>query len=55
MLDEYYKLWGWDENGVPTRPALDELGLSESYDFSSLLASPVATNWLRQAMMLILR
>jgi aldehyde:ferredoxin oxidoreductase len=29
MLDEYYKLWGWDSNGIPTRETLQELGLSE--------------------------
>jgi aldehyde:ferredoxin oxidoreductase len=27
MLDEYYRLMGWDENGVPTPPRLRELGL----------------------------
>jgi aldehyde:ferredoxin oxidoreductase len=27
MLPEYYKLRGWDENGVPTREKLKELGL----------------------------
>lgn len=27
MLDEYYRLRGWDENGVPTREKLKELGL----------------------------
>ncbi|MDZ4230669.1 MAG: aldehyde ferredoxin oxidoreductase family protein [Dehalococcoidales bacterium] len=28
MLPEYYRLRGWDENGVPTREKLAELGLS---------------------------
>jgi aldehyde:ferredoxin oxidoreductase len=27
MLDDYYRLRGWDENGVPTREKLKELGL----------------------------
>ena len=29
MLDEFYRIMGWDENGVPTREKLDELGLLE--------------------------
>jgi aldehyde:ferredoxin oxidoreductase len=29
MLPEYYRLRGWDENGVPTAEKLEELGLSE--------------------------
>jgi aldehyde:ferredoxin oxidoreductase len=28
MLDEYYRLMGWDANGVPTAQRLDELGLT---------------------------
>ena len=28
MLDEYYRLMGWDASGVPTAQRLDELGLS---------------------------
>lgn len=27
MLDEYYQLRGWDEQGIPTREKLDDLGL----------------------------
>ncbi len=27
FLDEYYKLRGWDENGVPTKEKLEELKL----------------------------
>jgi len=27
MLDEYYKLRGWDSNGRPTKAKLKELGL----------------------------
>jgi aldehyde:ferredoxin oxidoreductase len=27
MLPKYYKLRGWDENGIPTRKTLDKLGL----------------------------
>ncbi|MFO7991143.1 MAG: aldehyde ferredoxin oxidoreductase C-terminal domain-containing protein, partial [Thermoplasmata archaeon] len=27
MLDEYYELRGWDENGIPTEEKLRELGL----------------------------
>ncbi len=26
-LEEYYKLWGWTEEGVPTKEALDSLGI----------------------------
>ncbi|MEM1943157.1 MAG: aldehyde ferredoxin oxidoreductase family protein [Candidatus Caldarchaeum sp.] len=29
MLDEYYSLHGWDENGVPKRETLERLGLVE--------------------------
>ena len=29
MLKEYYRTRGWDENGVPTRQKLTELGLAE--------------------------
>jgi hypothetical protein len=28
MLDEYYDLRGWDQNGIPTEKKLKELGLS---------------------------
>jgi aldehyde:ferredoxin oxidoreductase len=28
MLPEYYRLRGWDENGVPSPEKLQELGLS---------------------------
>ena len=27
MLEEYYELRGWDENGLPTEEKLEELGL----------------------------
>lgn len=27
-LDSYYAIWGWTKEGVPTREALDKLGLS---------------------------
>jgi aldehyde:ferredoxin oxidoreductase len=27
MLEEYYRLRGWDENGIPTERKLKELGL----------------------------
>jgi aldehyde:ferredoxin oxidoreductase len=27
MLAEYYKVRGWDENGIPTDSKLEELGL----------------------------
>ncbi len=26
-LEEYYKLWGWTSEGIPTKDALDKLGL----------------------------
>jgi aldehyde:ferredoxin oxidoreductase len=29
MLDDYYRLRGWDENGVPSRDKLNQLGLGE--------------------------
>jgi aldehyde:ferredoxin oxidoreductase len=29
MLPEYYRLRGWDENGVPTLERLSQLGLSQ--------------------------
>jgi len=29
MLTEYYRLWGWDEDGAPTPTSIDELGLSD--------------------------
>jgi aldehyde:ferredoxin oxidoreductase len=28
MLDEYYRLLGWDEEGIPSRRTLKKLGLS---------------------------
>jgi aldehyde:ferredoxin oxidoreductase len=27
MLDEYYRLHGWDGNGIPTKRTLRKLGL----------------------------
>ncbi|MBI4334025.1 MAG: aldehyde ferredoxin oxidoreductase family protein [Chloroflexi bacterium] len=30
MIDEYYKVRGWDQNGVPTAEKLRELGLEET-------------------------
>ncbi|MBT3275524.1 MAG: aldehyde ferredoxin oxidoreductase, partial [Spirochaetales bacterium] len=29
MLSEYYRIRGWDDNGIPTDRVLDELGLGE--------------------------
>lgn len=29
MLNEYYDLRGWSEEGIPTRDTLTELGLEE--------------------------
>jgi len=29
MLKEYYRTRGWDENGVPTKQKLTELGLAD--------------------------
>jgi len=29
ILDEYYRLRGWDKNGVPTRDKLKKLGLED--------------------------
>jgi aldehyde:ferredoxin oxidoreductase len=31
MLDDYYKIRGWDKNGVPTREKCRELDLEDSY------------------------
>ncbi|MGQ9599112.1 MAG: aldehyde ferredoxin oxidoreductase family protein [Anaerolineae bacterium] len=38
MLDDYYRLRGWDQQGVPKAEKLDELGIT-----------PVPDNWLREA------
>ena len=32
MLDDYYRLSGWNHNGVPTREKLDSLNLSDVAD-----------------------
>jgi aldehyde:ferredoxin oxidoreductase len=29
MLTEYYRLWGWDEQGRPPKSAIEELGLAD--------------------------
>jgi aldehyde:ferredoxin oxidoreductase len=29
MLDEYYRLRGWDANGIPSAEKLKDLGLDE--------------------------
>jgi len=29
MLDDYYKVRGWDNEGIPTDEKLKELGLAE--------------------------
>ena len=29
LLPEYYQMRGWDQNGVPTREKLQELGLEK--------------------------
>ncbi|MDD4160789.1 MAG: aldehyde ferredoxin oxidoreductase C-terminal domain-containing protein, partial [Synergistaceae bacterium] len=31
MLDEYYRVRGWDENGVPRPETVARLGLEEKY------------------------
>ena len=28
-LTEYYRLWGWDDQGIPTKATLEELGLED--------------------------
>ena len=33
MLDDYYKLRGWDSNGIPTAAKLEELGLGDYVRF----------------------
>jgi aldehyde:ferredoxin oxidoreductase len=30
MLDEYYKIKGWDINGIPTNKRLSEIGISKT-------------------------
>ncbi|MFC2042773.1 aldehyde ferredoxin oxidoreductase family protein [Chloroflexota bacterium] len=32
MLDEYYRIMGWDDNGIPTRECLNRLDLSKALD-----------------------
>lgn len=32
MLDEYYNIMGWDDNGIPTREYLNRLDLSKGLD-----------------------
>ena len=32
MLDEYYTIMGWDDNGIPTGGCLNRLNLSEALD-----------------------
>jgi aldehyde:ferredoxin oxidoreductase len=32
MLDDYYRLRGWDKNGIPTREKLKELGIEDVAD-----------------------
>jgi hypothetical protein len=32
LLDEYYKFKGWNNDGVPTRETLHELGLDYVYE-----------------------
>jgi aldehyde:ferredoxin oxidoreductase len=32
MLEDYYRIRGWDSNGVPTREKLRELGLDHVVD-----------------------
>ena len=32
MLDEYYRIMGWDDNGIPTRDCLNRLDLSKALD-----------------------
>ncbi len=29
MLDEYYSLWGWDSNGIPTKKTMESVGLAD--------------------------
>jgi aldehyde:ferredoxin oxidoreductase len=29
MLSEYYRLWGWDDQGRPTKKTLDDVGLED--------------------------
>jgi aldehyde:ferredoxin oxidoreductase len=38
MLDEYYALMGWDENGVPTPERVRELGLDQLATRSAIMA-----------------
>ncbi len=36
MLDEYYALRGWDENGIPTPERVDQLDLKHEYSILSI-------------------
>jgi len=40
MLDEYYALRGWDENGVPTRETFEKFGMQAEYQ---ILAKALAS------------
>jgi hypothetical protein len=31
MIDEYYSLSGWDQDGVPKRETFEKLGLGSEY------------------------
>jgi aldehyde:ferredoxin oxidoreductase len=35
MLTDYYRLWGWDEQGKPEASAIHQLGLSELASYHS--------------------
>ncbi len=32
MLDEYYRIMGWDKNGVPTKEKINELNLDINWN-----------------------
>jgi aldehyde:ferredoxin oxidoreductase len=32
MLDEYYRIMGWDSQGIPSQKRLEELGLDKISD-----------------------
>jgi aldehyde:ferredoxin oxidoreductase len=34
MLDEYYQVRGWDDNGVPRKETLSDLGLQDEDIFA---------------------
>jgi hypothetical protein len=43
-VSRYYELRGWDENGMPTRETLEEVGLNDVWEFISVAKLPRQSN-----------